>query len=80
MFTIRFNTHQSSDVYKSYSCRAYFVTHTDAGEARIRMDFPDGSNYEEQVGPDTPYDVAFVTNGESRTIDVIRSKMLVGHA
>lgn len=75
MFTIRFVKHHNKDEYKSYACRAYDVRHTDEGEARIMMHFPDGEMYEEQVGPDTPYDIAYVTNIDSRTIDVIREKM-----
>jgi len=39
------------------------------------MHFPDGEMYEEQVGAKTPYDVAYVTNVESRTIDVVKELM-----
>jgi len=31
--------------------------------------------YEDQVGAKTPYDVAYVTNVESRTIDVVKELM-----
>lgn len=72
MFTIRFNSHDS-DQYKSYACRAYYVSHDGTGEAHVRMTFPDGDVYEEQVGPKAPYDVAYVTNTDSRTIDVVRA-------
>lgn len=71
MFTIRFNCHQPSTVYKSYSCRAYSVKHGN-GEARVLMQFPDGELFEEQIGDEAPYGVAYVTNIDSRTIDVIR--------
>jgi len=70
MFTIRFNQHHG-DGYTSYSCRAYRVKTTE-GEAEIHMTFPDGEMHVEQVGENTPYDVAYVTNGDSRTIDVVR--------
>lgn len=76
MFTIRFNCHEQpaeTPKYKSFSCRAYFVRHDGAGEATVRMHFPDGEHYEEQVGPDAPYHIAYVTNSDSRTIDVIRA-------
>lgn len=76
MFTIRFVQHHDKDRYKSYSCRAYDVRHTDDGEARVTMHFPDNETLEEQVGPETPYDVAYVTNIDSRTIDVIREKVV----
>jgi len=72
MFTIRFVQHHDKDRYKSYSCRAYDVRHDGTGEATVRMHFPDGETYEEQVGPETPYDVAYVTNIDSRTIDVVK--------
>lgn len=75
MFTIRFNLHQQPDEpkkYISYSCRSYFVKHNGYGEASIRMYFPDGEYRDEAIGAETPYDVAYVTNTESRTIDVIR--------
>lgn len=72
MFTIRFVQHHDKDRYKSYSCRAYDVRHDGTGEATVRMHFPDGEMYEEQVGPETPYDVAYVTNIDSRTIDVVK--------
>lgn len=75
MFTIRFNCHDADEgeKYKSYACRAYFVRHAQDGEATVRMTFPDGESYEEQVGPDAPYGIAYVTNAESRTIDVVRA-------
>lgn len=76
MFTIRFNCHDQPDEqpkYKSFSCRAYFVRHGGDGEATVRMHFPDGEFYEEQVGPKAPYGIAYVTNTDSRTIDVIRA-------
>lgn len=72
MFTIRFNSHESPDVYKSYSCRAYFVSFDFEGEAVVRMEFPDGTSHVENVGDKTEYEVAYVTNSDSRTIDVIR--------
>ena len=74
MFTIRFVHHNEQDRYKSYSCRAYDVRHNDRGEATVRMYFPDGEHYEEQVGAQTPYAVAYVTNLDSRTIDVVREQ------
>jgi hypothetical protein len=37
------------------------------------MHFPDGEFYEEQVGPLAAYGIAYVTNADSRTIDVIRA-------
>ena len=76
MFTIRFNLHEQKDApkkYISYSCRAYYVSHKADGEATVRMHFPDGEHYEEQIGPVAPYAVAYVTNSDSRTIDVIRA-------
>jgi hypothetical protein len=36
------------------------------------MQFPDGELFEEQIGDEAPYGVAYVTNIDSRTIDVIR--------
>lgn len=75
MFTIRFNLHRQGEEppkYISYSCRAYYVSHSPEGEATIRMHFPDGEHYEEQVGDHAPYAVAYVTNPDSRTIDVVR--------
>lgn len=77
MFTIRFNSHDSKDVYKSYACRAYYVRHAPDGEATVRMHFPDGEYYEEQVGDNTPWGVAYVTNIDSRTIDVVRQTVPV---
>lgn len=75
MFTIRFVQHEDKEKYKSYSCRAYDVRHSGTGEATVRMHFPDGETYEEQVGSETPYDVAYVTNLDSRTIDVVREML-----
>ena len=75
MFTIRFNLHtqgEEAPKYISYSCRAYYVSHNASGEATVRMHFPDGEHYEEQVGDEAPYAVAYVTNPDSRTIDVVR--------
>ena len=72
MFTIRFVIHGDKGRYKSYSCRAYDVRHDGTGEATVRMHFPDGEMYEEQVGSETPYEVAYITNLDSRTIDVVR--------
>ncbi len=74
MFTVRFISHHSKEQYKSYACRAYNVRHTDSGECRLTMWFPDGESYEEQVGPDAPYETAYVTNLDSRTIDVLRAR------
>lgn len=73
MFTIRFVSHDDKDVYKSFACRAYFVRHDGTGEATVRMHFPDGEFYDEQVGPEANWGVAYVTNTESRTIDVVRA-------
>lgn len=74
MFTIRFVKHEDTDLYKSYSCRAYDIRYNEDGDARVRMHFPDGENYEEQVGDTHAYGVAYVTNMDSRTIDVVRAK------
>lgn len=78
MFTIRFVQHENADKYKSYSCRAYDVRHDGTGEATVRMHFPDGETYEEQVGDQTPYTVAYITNVDSRTIDVVRQMSSLG--
>jgi hypothetical protein len=78
MFTIRFVQHDDKERYKSYSCRAYDVHHDGTGEAIVRMHFTDGELYEEQVGPETPYEVAYVTNVDSRTIDVVRAMNMNG--
>ena len=76
MFTIRFN-HHDGDGYKSYSCRAYRVSNEEA-EASVIMDFVDGESHTVQVGDKTPFGIAYVTNGDSRTIDVIRGNLLAG--
>lgn len=72
MFTIRFNM-RSQGQYKSYTCRAYSVCHNpDRGEAIVTMEFPDGQYIEAVVGGPSEYSIAYVTNSESRTIDVVR--------
>ena len=71
MFTIRFNCHGQIE-YKSYSCRSYVVEQGDEGGMVVRMSFPDGEVIQETVGGRSPYCIAYVTNSESRTIDVVR--------
>ena len=71
MFTIRFNQHHG-DGYTSYSCRAYRMQ-TDADTATVTMTLPDGEERTESVGDAHEHEVAYVTNGDSRTIDVIRA-------
>lgn len=76
MFTIRFIQHEGGNdtKYKSYTCRAYSVNHNSDGEAKVKMELSgtDEPFIEEQVGDLSPYRIAYVTNSESRTIDVIR--------
>lgn len=40
------------------------------------MDFPDGESHTVAVGDNTPFGIAYVTNGDSRTIDVVRGNLL----
>lgn len=71
MFTIRFNAHESGS-YLSVSCRSYYVVRYDNGSARVEMEFADGKGHQaECVGP-SDWAVAYVTNAESRTVDVVR--------
>jgi hypothetical protein len=73
MLTIRFN-HHDGDGYKTYACRAYRVSNEET-EAKVVMEFADGEQHEIQVGDNTPFGIAYVTNGDSRTIDVIRGNL-----
>jgi hypothetical protein len=69
MFTIRFIKHGGRG-HKSYACIEYETTHgTD--EVEVKMVLKDNTEYFEQIGPNTPYDVAYVTNEAGRTIDKI---------
>jgi hypothetical protein len=72
MFTIRFVTHDG-ERYQSFACRSYFVRHNGEGIATVRMHFPDGEYQEETVGDTEPWGVAYITNADSRTIDVVRA-------
>lgn len=69
MFTIRFIKHGGKG-HRSYSCTEYETTHKD-GIVEVRMVLKDGSEYYEQVGPEEPYDIAYVTNEAGRTIDKV---------
>lgn len=72
MFTIRYNRHDSS--YKSYSVITYDVSHELDGEARVSMSrkLNGQDEYIEYVGNKAPFAIAYVTNLDGKTIDVIR--------
>ncbi len=72
MFTIRYNQHGSG--YKAYSVTTYEVSHAEDGEARVSMSrkLNGQDEYVEYVGDRAPYAVAYITNLEGKTIDVVR--------
>lgn len=72
MFTIRFNR-SYGDGYTSYSCRSYEVVAGKEDDTALVMTFPDGEVFTERLGSAHEFGVAYVTNNDSRTIDVIRA-------
>lgn len=76
MFTVRFIRPDRD--YKSYSVTNYEVSRESNGEARIELSRKlNGKDaYTEFVGEDSPFCIAYVTNLEGKTIDVIRQ---LGH-
>lgn len=71
MFTIRFTQHHG-DGYTSYSCRSYRVKTTE-DKSEIEMTLSDGEQCSEQVGENAQFGTAYITNLDSRTIDVVRA-------
>lgn len=69
MFTIRF-LKRSGDGYVSYLCTIYEVTRC-PDKVAVEMVLGDNELRVEWVGLDYPYDVAYVTNEASKTIDKI---------
>jgi hypothetical protein len=67
MFTIRFIKHGGRG-QTSYICRKY-DTEVREGELEVIMTLKDDTEYFEQIGPTSPYDIAYVTNEAGRTID-----------
>ena len=74
MFTIRFI--EPSGVYRAYSVVSYQVTREGSGNAEVslsrKLNCQDSTS--EYVGQGEAYEVAYVTNLEGKTIDVIRHK------
>lgn len=72
MFTIRYNRHDAG--YKAYSVTTYQVEHAQDGEAKVSMSrkLNGQDEYIEYVGNQAPFSVAYVTNLDGKTIDVIR--------
>lgn len=74
MFTVRFI--RPDGVYRSFSVISYEVKRDLQGDAAIsisrKLNCQDA--IVKNVGKKHEYDVAFITNGAGRTIDVIRSK------
>lgn len=73
MFTIRFNQHDGG--YKAYSVSTYIVTRESSAEVRVAMSrkLNGQDEYIEYVGDHAPFAVAYITNLDGKTIDVIRS-------
>lgn len=69
MFTIRFIKHGGMG-HVSYSAGFYETTRRE-NMAEVKMTMSDGSEYYEQIGPTEPFDIAYVTNDNGRTIDKI---------
>ena len=70
MFTIRFNSRGAD--YTSHSCRSYHVEQA-LDEAKVTLVVDDDVSYVVSVGEAHEYKIAYVSNMDSRTIDVIRS-------
>lgn len=74
MFTIRFI--QPDGVYRSYSVVSYRVSREGSGNAEVslsrKLNCQDSVN--EYVGQGEDYDVAYITNLEGKTIDVVRHR------
>lgn len=74
MFTIRFI--QPDGVYRSYSVVSYQVTREGSGNAEVSLSrkLNCQDSVSEYVGQGEEYDVAYITNLEGKTIDVVRHK------
>ena len=72
MFTIRFI--RPDQGYKSFSVANYEITRDQCSNVKVTMSRKPGGqdSFSEYVGADEDYDVAYVTNPDGRTIDVIR--------
>lgn len=74
MFTIRFI--RPNGVYRSYSVVSYEVTREPSGNAEVSLSrkLNCQDSVSEYVGQGEDNDVAYVTNLEGKTIDVVRHK------
>ena len=74
MFTIRFV--QPDGVYRSFSVVNYQVSRDPDGSVEVSMSrkLNCQDSVSEYVGPNEDYDVAYITNMEGKTIDVVRQK------
>lgn len=75
MFTIRFI--EPSGVYRAYSVVSYQVTREGSGNAEVSLSrkLNCQDSVSEYVGQGETYDVAYITNLEGKTIDVVRHKL-----
>ena len=73
MFTIRFVRHDKS--YKSYAVAQYQVEQG-LGCMSVAMSrtLEDDSSSCKHVGPEEEFEIAYITNINGRTIDVVRQK------
>ncbi len=74
MFTIRFI--EPDGVYRSYSVVSYEVQRTQEGNAQVSLSrkLNCQDSVSEFVGATEQFDVAYITNTEGKTIDVVRQK------
>lgn len=74
MFTIRFI--EPSGVYRSFSVVSYQVTREGSGNAEVSLSrkLNCQDSVSEYVGQGETYDVAYITNLDGKTIDVVRHK------
>lgn len=69
MFTIKF-IKLGGRGHRSFCCSEY-ETSLDDITIEVRMVMSDGEEVTENVGPDSDYSVAYVTNEAGRTIDKV---------
>lgn len=69
MFTVRFLKHGGAG-HRSYSCVTYEVTQKE-DRADVKMELQNGDMYVEQIGPESTYEIAYVTNESGKTIDKV---------